>query len=573
MRVLKITAILAIIAMAAAAPVFAQTSPTYQATAGVFTTDVEDSMDVHYYGDVQFEKFAAFITAERISNATSAIGPSLGYAFKPGGLYLGLFYNGNAVSFTNLSQADSVRNTYSLTDEILTETQTITQYTGQDINSNNRIEALIGVAGMGIKVGFYERLTTRNNPNITSTTTENFLGSEVTYRNDVTGYSYANGFMSPSLQWGMTLAAGNLKLRPTAGVNFNINLDNENQDRKGVASVLDTTYTMSHGTLVGVDRKSTTGRNNDYLNPYIYVGADADITEKSTIGINYGITLGIYDKDYSLYGFKGSVKGGYSILNAERRIETTPALTTTTNNVGLFITDRESMSHRIVPSFRHENEIGGVKFGFIAYVPVTISTSSVTGSGIGTDGYFKSNTTIERVFSHASETDRNRTTITEINGQKQTTDTTTLQISPRLAIGAIYDLIPNRFSVKAGIGFNPASFTSTTTNVSGGGYATEKVTIKDEKGDVISVTERVGTVDSTGGFNPLAAPPGSTTIAITDRSTVSDTWTNFSATANAGFTFNFSENMFIDMAVNGGAGVFDFVLTLTSVEVLFGFKF
>ena len=80
MRNYKIVVIAAIIVTAAAIPVFAQTSPSYTATADIFRTDVENSMHVHSFGNVQFEDWVGFV-----GYGTSQRPASLGFAANPGG--------------------------------------------------------------------------------------------------------------------------------------------------------------------------------------------------------------------------------------------------------------------------------------------------------------------------------------------------------------------------------------------------------------------------------------------------------------------------------------------------------
>jgi len=551
MRNFKIIALVAILAMATTSA-FAQVSldsaspvsPTQRATAGVFTTQVEDSMDVHYYGDVAFEKWAGFVSMD--DNM-----PSIGYAFKPGGLYLGLWYNGNAVRFAT-SEQETVVSTYSLVDQILTNRATTTTYSTQSIYSNNSIEVLIGVAGMGIKVGFAEDLETRANPNASTTTSENFVGTNITYTNKISSYSFTRGSLTPSVEWGMKI--GNIS--PKVGVDFNIMLDNQMLERKGTQSGNNEVYVMDNGTLVGADRKVTTGHNSDYLLPVVRVGADIALSEKTTVGVTYGFGLGIYDKSYDVYGISGNVKGNYNFQTggrfADSIVTTTPQTKVTNKNLIMNVTDHSYMGHSIRPTFRHENEIAGVKLGFYAELPVSFDLESSSAQ------YRKTYNSTKTVYNNASEKDLGNTVILESTASANTTEVTTLRVSPSMAIGAMYPLVANRFSVNAGILINPLSFTNTTTNVSGhNGITKQTETIKDAGDKVISVTETI------------TAGPAST---ITDSSRVVNTWENFNIWAAAGFVFNFSENMAVDMAVNGGAAG-NFELSITDVRLLFSFKF
>ena len=57
----KVAALIAVTAMILAAPVFAQTSNTNSATAGLYKTDVDKATHVHDYTDVSINKWAGFI--------------------------------------------------------------------------------------------------------------------------------------------------------------------------------------------------------------------------------------------------------------------------------------------------------------------------------------------------------------------------------------------------------------------------------------------------------------------------------------------------------------------------------
>jgi len=444
-RIFKIIAMLAMLAAVVAMPAFAQTSPTSSATAGIFTTQVEDSMDVHNYGDVQFEKWAGFIG---LNNGF----PSIGYAFKPGGIYLGLWYNGNAVTFST-TESETVQNTYNYNDQIKTRTVTTSGWNNMNITSNNSIQALIGVAGMGIKVGFNESLTTREKPNNfnSTSTTEDFLNSTVTYQNVLKSYSYANGNLFPSVEWGMKI--GNIK--PRAELSLNISLNNETTETQ-------VGYTTSNGAFVGPTKTTNiTAINSDFLVPSVALGADIDLSEKTTVGAMLNFSMAIYDKSYDYYGVSGSVAGNYTSTNISNSITESLTTKTTTKNVNLTIAERSSMSFGITPSFTHINEIAeNFKLGFSAEVPVSVTISSEKSD------YAKNYTSTKIEYLNDSDKFRNTTTITEAvgntAGNTMTTDSTQIIVRPVLGIGAVYGLIPNRFSVNAGVGIRPCVFTNTT---------------------------------------------------------------------------------------------------------------
>ena len=557
MRNLRITALIAIFAMVATVSAFGQmltpTSPTNTSTMGIFTSDVEDSMSVHDYGNLTFEKWAGFAGTQYQSGSNWA---SLGYATKTGALYLGIWYHGRFLSM-NSTVYEDVQSSIDLNNQQLTQTVTTTYFNDDYIRGGNRIHALIGVAGMGIKVGFYENLTTYTNPNGTITVTENKLGNDVTFTSKLLDYSRVEGTMTPSLEWGTKLAVGELAIKPIVSVNFDINQTNTFQKSRP-------TYTEVSGTRTGNDVVNFSGNNSDWLNPRVLVGADIDLSETTTVGLKYRFGAGIYDKSYNAAGFKGNVTGDITTFSGSSTTATSMATTTTTNNLSLTIRDRASMTHDIFPSFYKETQAGeNLKIGFELAVPVSISSSSYTGTADGTiSTYIKTFNTVKIVYSDESQKFRNTTVKTETVASSGKVDRTSFNIAPEISVGAVYSLIPNRFSVNAGIGLTVLDYTSTTTNYKrGSNHTKQTVTNYDANNNEISKTVS------------LTGTPAPTTDTITDRQTINNTWDNLEIRAAAGFTLNFNETMSVDMAAAGGSTSTQFTLDLASVRLLFNFKF
>ena len=372
----KAAAAIAVAAMFLAAPVFAQpsfgpSSPTGTATADVFTTDVEDSMDVHYYSGVEFDKWAGFVGIDGGL-------PSLGYATRFGDIYLGTWYNGN-IAGTNGSVEHKVVSNYSLSSQLLTGKETTLTYSSKSTDSDNHLSVLLGVAGMGIKVGFAEKLTVWGNPDNARVITQDANGVNKTYADDYIAddYSRVNGYMAPYLQWGMSLEAGDLVINPKFGFAFGIVRDTNILNTKG-NEVWDNTdpsdpvlvgyeYDTINGNLVGTERtNSVNGKANDYLAPRFTVGAGIDLSSGATIGIEYGLGFDIYNNSYDGSGFKGSVPGTVSWEEndyhggAYTTIVRNMATTTTTTNGTLDIVEKTNWEHSITPSFYYSTDEIGV---------------------------------------------------------------------------------------------------------------------------------------------------------------------------------------------------------------------
>lgn len=537
MRLLKIVA-LAAIAIAMTAPAFAQTSPTNLATAGVFTTNVEDSMNVHDYGNVEFGKAAGFA-----GYANS--GASLGYAFKPGGLYLGLWYNGRVASKGSTLYED-VTTTYNLTNQVPTQTVTITSFTNDYVETDNRVNALLGIKGMGIKIGFYETLTIYNHPDGTITVTEPYNSSTVTYTgNEIVDYSRVSGWMIPSVGWGMTIG----KIKPYADISFGIYQNNTKYNyRQNPIKV--------NGEISGVDTVTSQVSISDYLQPSATVGAYYELSAATTLGLSYGFRMNIYNNDYDIAGIKGTAKGTFT--NGTGSVQTTETYSsiTTVRTGNLTINEQTNFRHSITPSYRYEKTAGeGLTIGFLAAIPVTITSTT-------SENKVKNTTTTKYEEKNDALAANNYTREVVTTRTSGLTDTTQLQIIPRIRFGAMYQAT-SKFAVNAGIQFSPFSWTNSTANFSRATNTntdTTVTTLKDGNGNEIDRT-----VTNTAVTNG--------TDTVNDRQTITDTWGWASIGAGAGFTLKFSDNLALDASLNTSATPTSFSLDLTNIAIMFTFKY
>ena len=557
----KVAALVAVTAMFLAAPVFApsvygQSSPTGTATAGVFTTDVEDSMDVHYYSGVEFDKWAGFIGNNGL--------PSLGYATRFGDLYLGAWYNGNILS-TNSTEVQQVVSDYDLTTQLFTDKTTTLNWTDKYTDSLNGLDVLIGVAGMGIKVGFVEALRVYDYPSITSTVTEDATGTNKSYTNDyiVDDYSRIQGYMTPSLEWGMSIEAGDITIRPKVALAFGIIRDTNILNVRGTGTP--PSYSTVNGDKIGTETINSTGTINDYLKPEIAVGAGFELSSGATIGIEYGIGFDIYSNNYDASGFGGTAAGTVDWTGATKSIDRSLATTVTTTEAVLHINEKTNIQHSITPSFYYSSEItDGLNLGFSASIPVGIGVSSSIESW-----NWKQTTKTE--YNNAALKAGNNRTENASYSNNGLTETTEFSIGLSAAIGASYALIPGRFTVNAGIGITPVNFTSTTEKLSRESInQTRTSKTYDADGKLTSETVAFEYWDS----NTQSASTA-TTDQVRDSVKVTNTWAACTAVAAGGFTFNFNDNVALDMSVYGYGSTpgYGFTLSLTTVQVLFGFKF
>ena len=569
---LKAAAICAVAALVLAMPVVAQVTapnpnPSYggaasaspaglqsntsKATAGVFSNDVDDSMDVLWYTGVEFEKMAGFIGygGDFYTNPIS-----LGYATRFGSLYLGTWYTGNIARSYDIT-VETVTNEYDLDTQLQTTNTTKTAYgdnayyTNSLTYSNNQIAALIGVSGMGIKIGFWESMYTSKNPIYTTTVTENITGGSTTYTNEIADYAFYGGHLQPSLEWGMKLpiGEGGLEIRPKVTASFDIYQDTMLINTKS-------TYDTPYGIDPGI---TSTGRNNGYLRPEISVGAgiglpSAEGTSKS-FDVSYGLGLSLYSNKYDAVGFSDTVKGTVNWSNATSTSSHTLASNTTNKNATFNIDEKTDMSHNIWLGFYYDKDLfENFKFGLYTAVDI--------GIGIETsDQYSKLLSTSRTEYLYPSfypGMGANTTTTSEEIRPNTVEKTTSFSVAPILNLGAKYTLFPGRFSINAGIQTNPCRFVNSVTESS---QATNKIvtTTKevDDNGNVVRESVTV-------------TPAG--TDETEDSVTTVNTWSPFSAGLYGGFVFNFNDNASLDLAAGSAGG---FTLDIATVNVLFTVKF
>ena len=544
----KVAALVAVTAMFLTAPVFAQVngpeSNTFKSTAGVFSGDVDDSQDVHSYSGVEFEKWFGFVGYGG-SATTNPV--QLGFATRFSGLYLGTWYSGNVVNVRE-NQIETVRVNYDLPTQLQTTTVTTTVYgTANTITSNNEIGVLIGVAGMGFRIGFFENVTETKYPNRTITVTENQDGRVVQTTGDIVEYSNVNGTLYPSLTWGMDINLGSVTLKPTVTLGAEFRLNNRVDNYRNVP------FTTINGEFVGVETLNLAGNNSGYITPSADVGIGIEF-ENFGIDVGYGIEFGIYDNDYNASGFSGSTAGTVT-WNGSKQTTTTLTDTRTVTNTNLTITDQSSLNHSISLGFYTDKEVvEGLKLGLYAGVVVGIDTST-------TDSYNRNLTTTETVNNNTALSSSDTTREQETRGNSTVTDTTTLRISPEVNIGAIYNWFPGRFSINAGIRLRPLAYTNTVTKVSNPNNGFAKDIYKNGNGDVTSES-----ITASG------------RTYTEDQVTVDNTWSYLTAGLFTGFTFNFNETMALDLGASGwlnssGVGTTTFNSTISTLNVLLSFKF
>jgi len=568
-RSFKAAAIFIVTALILTMPVFAQAdlaSNTNKATAGVFTSDVDDSQDVHYFSDVEFEKWFGFVGYGGNDTSTTYVDwpISLGFAKRfagksegegesnSGGIYLGTWYTGNVVHVTK-TYTDSVVSNYDLANQIQTNKAISTTYTngGTAVTSNNQFAALIGVAGMGFKVGFWENVARVKNPNKTVTETEYPDGTVVHSAGDIVNYSNVRGELKPSLEWGMKLDVGSIAIRPLVGFGIGIGLDNNVSDFRINGG--NPQFTTVDGKVVGIDTIQRNGNESRYVNPDIYAGAGIDF-EKFTVDVGYGINFKVYNNNYDAAGFSGKVKGTVG-WQGHDTFGPSIAATDTENDLTLYIDELKEIGHEINLGFSTDKEFeGGLKLGLSAGIDITIDRYT-------SDSYDLTFTNTETKYNDAALSMLNTRTEYEERSFNTTEDSTTVGVAPYINLGASYVLVPGRFTLNAGIGIRPLTYSKTVTRRSEQNGSVETNKEYNGSGDLVNqnVTVNNGT-------------------EIEDSIDFSKTLSYLNAGLYGGFVFNFTEKLALDASFGGwlgpdASGSNSFLANVGNLNVLISYKY
>jgi len=560
-----IMALTAIIALVLAMPVTAQTntptsslgslsSNTKTSTAGIFSNDVDNFMNYYKYGsifpgggdDENSAKMFGFVTGRNTAGGVL----DAGFAKNFGDLYLGIWFRGNLFKSPNVTTTNTIDPVWDNLGETLLETTETTDYSAAKwAESANQIEFLIGVAGQGIKVGFLEWLATDINPGSSARnfSVRDHLDGRKDYSNETVKYERSQGYLKPYLGWGTNLAIGEgKKLMPFIDLGLTIYDDTLTDNYQS--------YTTVNGVKQNITSNIGAGNSNGRLTPYGTIGARIeDASEKSTttLELKYGFSMNLYNNSYDASGLSGSVNGtvswGAGYVN---RVTDYLNRTVTETDINLSFSENTSMTHSITPMYKITGKPAkDFSLGFSATLPVTI-TSQTASSYTERHQYTKTD--------YKADSSMNSETTTKTMSYSRGSETSSLSISLGLALGASYKLIPDRFSINAGISATPTAYTHQVISynpISVSQIAT--TTTKDASG----VTENK-TVTAATGTNQQ------------DRNTVWDYWSQWTGTLYGGFVFNFNKNAALDLGASTNSPTANtFNLDLTTVNVIFTLKF
>lgn len=497
----------------AAAPV--PTSNLNTATASVFSSDVDNYLTVNNFSKVTFDKNFAFVGLK------SGI-LDLGFATKIGSLYLGGYYNGTMLNENNAKVTETVDTDVTLLNGVIASTKTTTtkQLSDTACNSVNNANVLLGIAGMGFKLGFNQWASTWVAPTaadtlslVTTDTADNSTSSTV-YSNT----SKENSSMTPSIQWGMNLPIGDMILKPNATVAVEINQSNS-------AYTKDVTKTVAGSTPLGfptVNEVSST--SSGYIDPSAKLNANLTFAKVDGAQATMGLT---YEFHMPLYG------EGTKASKVTKTTTLAVAQTTTATVTDVTTTPHFDMSNTVTPAFYYTKDFGDqLSVGFNAKATVQILNQKDTPT--------KVTTTVTATDKYDPDLSTDTTITQTITAPGVTTETTTLTVTPTLKLGFVYKVVPNKLSLNAGYAIAAPVFTNTVESKTRSAMTTTTTKTVDGNGVTISDTTAASNEDRT--------------LANAETRTTTTSWGTLSGTLTFGPTFNFNDNFALDASVALGTG-------------------
>lgn len=488
------------------------TSNTNKATASTFGTDIDSYMSVNDYSSVELSKMFAYISLDN-NNL------DLGFAKKIGGMYLGARYAGDLLNQINGKEdTTSVTTVIDVNNGLAAGTNKTTTKTITDddiLYTDNHAQVLLGLIGMGFKLGFDEYMAADTgfvDGDVLSTVITDTADNSST-KTEFTEYSQRDGYIAPSVQWGMNLPLGGMTLKPNAKIAVGFVKDTKKYTK-------DETKSVAGAVPFGFATKNTVYlRDDGAIVPDVTLGANLQFAKKdggqSAVGLEYGLNLPLYGD-----GKTTTTTVKTTQLNTGSKVDTSDE--TVAN------TEYSEMTNTVTPSYSFTKDLGEkVSFGFNAKAKVTMFKSESTPKTIQTV------VTNTDTYSQNPDTDTVTTVVTTTNDY--TTAINQLTINPTLNFGFTYKIIPGKFALNAGYAVTAPSFSN-------------KVEAKSSStpiGNTVATTTRTGDVITT---DTLTTPvdTGYTNAGNAETETTTTTWGQLSGELFFGTRFNFTEQFALD---------------------------
>jgi hypothetical protein len=474
------------------------------ATMENFRTDADFMMDVNNYNFTLFKKSLAYIGYEHGSTSyiMGSTGPktnslSAAYARRLGKLYVSAYYSGNLLSFNNtkteldMSNFDSSGRIGSTTGMIYAGDESMT-LSGDEISARNGLEFLVGILGMGLKLGFKENLTIQGKP----------IAAEVLSKNTITGITIPagtpiyggtvvdgdaettrsfkddpsiRGEILPSAAFGMLLPMGKALVKPFVKADLIFSLDHASTDTamRTIVTLPSIPILPPLNPINAASEISSAGHREDYLFPVFAGGIMVDFIRGNPVmqgfKVEYITGSKIFSNDYDVMGQRGTVNGFVQWKATETKTTANeyPPVTTTKTDISITEYELSHTQHQIVPTYWYMNNItdnASIGFNLVAPVMYSVGKSTVSGTHTVT-------TTTAKFGSSPSTT----TDLDEKTGP-ESTEIMVLNIHPVVYMGGTYKVLPNKLHLYGGLGVDLPSFTYSKTEKTG---VEQKETIPD----------------------------------------------------------------------------------------------
>ena len=285
----RVFAALAMFAAFGIFPLSAQfRSNTSDATFGLYTTDVDDFLDVNEWQNLEFDKFFSSMRAD------GSDGIEAGLALKAGSVYLGFGYAGNFwIPPPPLTGTFS-----SVTTEFGDNFATVNQrgkktvnYSGNGLQWNSQVFFLLGTASLG---GFLLDLNfARAGSNKLDTQAFGPGGNVVTSKD-----SRGLGAIEAGLSWGKNFARGDYVFKPTLGLAYCFDLG-KNVSDTGAGTITTTVLNGIDDFFAGTRYSANGGRVGLIGYMKAHAGLMVDLSKSTGDGslwIGYNMEQHFYDR-------------------------------------------------------------------------------------------------------------------------------------------------------------------------------------------------------------------------------------------------------------------------------------
>lgn len=524
----------------------APTSDTSGSTAGIFKTNTDYFMSVvDYTAITQLQAFLGMTTANLQVGYGQLLGP---------GFYLAGYYNGNALNVNNSSNANTtqVNTQYLLNNNVIVGSQVITTVSGQVTNSStNNAAVLLGVAGIGIEVGVNQSASvtsaryrvdnitvnpTSTNPDTLNTvnpggsdSTTAVYGADLTTLLSNTVTTFTNGVsninqLQPVLSVGTKLNLGGMTLKPQLTANINFQQTNLTQSYLNYTQNIGSgfpTYPAANG-ITEIQSYTTTdyAQAQSYTRLDLIGGATMDLpganNSVSTIGLSYEFNSPLYANSYTdLAGTTQNVAGTAFTLHRVT-YGYIPTASTLTDLRAYQTIALSQATHTVMPSFKYVAPVTDqLSLGAQASASFALFNSSQATSSALTQVA----TTTSNVDPLTSSTETINKTVSG-----NTVATSTLTVTPSLALGLQYVAVPKFMTINLGGSVSLPKFVNSSTTTTNSGINTVTDVATNGAGQITTNTyastlgtARTETQATYGDINGMStAVSGGVSLAVAD---------------------------------------------------------